>query len=215
MVSQQRPTTACLLLSLRAKSGTPSLLPYLLSPLPTPCASRASDPSQVPAVQSFPELPASLQTRPYPHVPSSQAPYGPALSPPPPHPSRLSSPCPGPTVEPECPRPLLRLEGCLWGRLSLLAPRPSTEGYPQPTLAPLYFSPAPLAPNWASRTVTFRDHPASPATHTGNSPRDHDGHTAPGPTVVWLRAWPQRKGWKALHQTQRRPERPLPNPQCP
>ena len=107
-----------------------------------------------------------------------------------------SSPCPGPTVEPECPRPLLRLEGCLWGRLSLLAPRPSTEGYPQPTLAPLYFSPAPLAPNWASRTVTFRDHPASPATHTGNSPRDHDGHTAPGPTVVWLRAWPQRKGWK-------------------
>lgn len=34
------------------------------------------------------------------------------------------------------------------------------------------------------------------AMHTGNSPRDHDGHTAPGPAVVWLRAWPQRKGWK-------------------
>lgn len=37
MVSQQSPTTACLLLSLHAKSGTPSLLPYLLSPSDPVC----------------------------------------------------------------------------------------------------------------------------------------------------------------------------------
>lgn len=175
-----------LLLSLRGQNGDPSLLPSLLFPHPDPFCVEGLDLIPALHLQSSP-LP-SCQPGPSPALTSHLAklhPPSPCLRP---HPAR-----PHPILPGSAP-PVLALQSSLGvrGHCSSLgqvsagpfhpAPEPSTEGCPQPTLALLDSSPAPLALNWAPQTVSLQCSP--PAMHTGGRPPE-----ATAATLSWVPRW--------------------------
>ncbi|KAJ8778066.1 hypothetical protein J1605_013926 [Eschrichtius robustus] len=153
-------------------NGDPPLLPSFLSPHPDPFCIEGLD--LIPALHLLSSPFPSCQPGPSPALTSPLAKL------------RLASPClrPHPTrprpIPPGSAPPVLALQSSLGvrgpcsslGQVSVgpfhpPAPEPSTEGCPQPTVAPLDSSPAPLALNWAPQTVSLQ---CPPATHTGGRP---------------------------------------------